>query len=375
MTFPINSFGQEVPIEKRFNDIFSRETNAPAKKSSDSSQLEIIKSIFPDKFVNDACNNSMLSIGISDPNLDSLMGYRQAYYRALMLAALQQKSSVKMLSENFASQKETTKDVKSRYQEMYRISSLVSLSDSLPIAASFRLKSGETLVLVKLPPTWKSFPDSDQSTLPASPSKSADSKPTASISKIGKPGVDQNKNIDLQHNKNVVLKVNCNLYHLEDIANGSLRIYRSEYEICTTNSMCENIAHDKFCFTIMNDFWCDFKTSFNGKEIVKPEIRYLYYLKDAEAPTDSLVSNSIGMPASEGLWPALITSVLWQITGLSSDHNATIKQVSDYYGQNVINLTSTVQNKSLQFKLLKLVLNSNRLYSVLNIEKVDFEKK
>ena len=342
--FILNLHGQQVRVDKSFWDVFNRETDNINPKDSSLNIPVAVKAMLPDKFAEAFSGNSAFSIGISDPEADPETGFRQAYFRALMLGALQQKSLVKMVSENFAQQKEKANTSKSKYEEMYHIEATISLNDSFPVLDSYRLPSQETLVLI-------AYPTSRHQTLSSGRTKL------------------------FRNDKRNNMKISCSLYHLENIANRSQQIFRTDYETSRPDTSRVYPKHENFCFTFVNSRWCKLSTTFDGKETVRSDKRYYYFLKNTNQKNDSLLNKSVGATASEGLWPALITGVLWQMSGNASGNYISFKEVSDYYNQTVIHLNSTVENKTLRFNIKKMLLDSNCLYSILDIEKLNSEKK
>ena len=296
--FSLNLHSQQVDMDKSFLDIFNRETDSNNMNDSNLIAPTPVKAILPDKFTESFSGSGCISIGISDPEEDTEKGFRQAYYRALMLGALQQKSSVKMVSENFAKQKEKSNSSSSKYEEMYRIEAMISLNDSISVIDSYRLPTKETIV-------FTSFP-----------------QPLHQTFNSGKNKLSRNE-------KRNNIKVSCALYHLENIANRSQQIFRTDYETTRFDTGKAYPKYEKFCFTNVNGRWCKLSTWFDGKEATKSNARYYYFNNNQK--NDSLLNKSVGATASEGLWPALITSILWQMSGNASGNSITFKEVSDYY--------------------------------------------
>lgn len=341
----LNLLSQQVDVDKSFWDVFNLETENINLKDSNSNIPIAVKAILPDKFTDSLSDGATFSIGISDPEANPETAFQQAYYRALMLGALQQKSQIKMVSENFAQQKEKANLSKSKYEEMYHIEAMISLNDSFPVIDSYRLPSQETLVLI-------AFPKSRHQT------------------------ISSGRNYSFRNEKHNNMKVSCSLYHLENIANRSQQIFRTDYETSRLDTSMVYPKHEKFCFTFVNSRWCKLSTSFDNKETERPNARYYYYYaKDTNQKNDSLLIKSVGATTSEGLWPALITGILWQMSGNASGNTISFKEVSEYYNQTVIHLNSTVENKTLRFNIKKLLLDTDCLYSILDIEKFNSEKK
>ena len=233
---------------------------------------------------------------------------------------------------------------------MYHVETTFSLADSFTIISQYRLTSNETVLLI-------SYPDRQQ------------------LSNTGKRKSTRSGSNDACQ-KTKLLKVACSLYHLENITDRSQHIFRTDYELKpAVNGQLSNTLPEKFRFVFVNEYWCKLTSWYNNVESVKPNNRYFYYPKNLHELTDSLLNKSVGASTLEGLWPALITSVLWQLSGNNSESNTKFRQVSDYYQQSVTQLNSTVDNKTLQFDLVRLLFDSNCLYTVLEIGKFNKEKK
>jgi hypothetical protein len=342
--FSFKLHGQQIISDKSFIDIFNRETGGNNQSDSNLIAPIPVKAVLPAKFSESFSLSGHFSIGISDPEVDPETGFRQAYHRALMLGALQQKSSVKMVSENFAKQKEKSNTSRSKYEEMYRIEATISLNDSFSVVDSYRLSSKETIVLISFPQSLYQTSNSGRNKL-------------------------------FRNEKRNNIKVSCALYHLENIANRSQQIFRTEYETTRVDTSKAYPRNEKFCYTNVNGRWCKLSTWFDGKEATMPNARYYYFNKYNNQKNDSLLNKSVGATATEGLWPALVTSILWQMSGNASGNFITFKEVTDYYNKTVISFNSTVENKILKFNIKRMIMDSNCLYPILDIETQNSEKK
>lgn len=284
------------------------------------------------------------AIGISDPGLDSATALRQAFLRSLFVKALAKASSIQMVAENFKSLKESANGVKTRFEEMYTVTSTLQF-DSLPqIKEVYRLTNGETIVV--LDETCAStglVRSSDSADQPAS------HPDTAQPSNAG------------------MIETVCTLYHLEVAADRSQQVFRTEYSIKPSNS--DFLTDEElFGYTSVNGRWCNFTSVWNGKEMVSGNTRYYYFTSNPPPPPDSTLVGKLGMASVEGLWPALITGILWQITGIDADSNTTIKQVADNYNQTRRDLSRVVESHNLLFKINKLAYESGKLFTLIDIE-------
>jgi hypothetical protein len=310
---------------------FYHETENEDLVKTKSEYPEACKTIIPDELMNLLESNSWNSIGISDPGTDSITGFNQAYLRSLMIRALQNNLNLKTVKENFQYQDENKGGISSKYQEMYSFEISGSSSDSFPLIRKYFLPSGETIVF------------------------------------IGK-GKSSLKN-------HYALNISCSLYHSETVAKSADHIFRTDYEVASSGLISDLKGSEKFNITSVNGRLIGPSVLFNGHEIEKRQKRYFYYQDGPRLEADSLVQNSSGTDTGEGLWTALITSVLWQLTSIVSNGNSTVKQVSESYDKTLNGIYRMVENNSMKFSISRLILASDRLYPVLNIENINSVKQ
>lgn len=341
----------------RLMDDYYRETGKKKTGNEYASAPSATRSVLPAEMWEEM---DQKLIGISDPSLDSADGYRQAYLRALMLMALQKKSTVKVVTENFRSLNESSKGTRSKYEEMYSVEAYLRLG-TLPVVSSyFRLKSGETILLLD-----KVFqPDDDDSDTQQN-SAWVTSFPDSLLLRVDSSysGKNDFSGVTLCYG---CLYVSCSLYHLETITDRSQHIFRTGYDvICPDSVWCT--GSDAFSYTSVNGRWSNFASFFNGEAIPKPDICYFYNTGKGYHSSDSTLSQAVGMATVEGLWPALITGVLWQITGIEANSSTTVRQVSDECSASRRDLSRVVESHRVTFGLDRLAYASGRLYSVLSV--------
>ncbi len=334
-----------------------------------------IKSTIPDDLISIVNDGNHLCIGISDASQDSVTAYKQAYLRALMMAALQKKCTINMLSEDFTSDKDPKEKIISRFQDLYTINTQIAIIDSLPVIRSFQLSSGEMIVLVSLPQNGSS--DSDLKYQESS-FRDKNSSDRISQNKMTDPYNPQVDNTNLKDSTAISpnisikypfdLKVSCTLFHQENVAVRSQQIFRTKYEIrnCDTSSLYP--GREQFGFTSVNGRWVDFSTKFNSNEIPRENIRFFYQTSGQNTtPSDSSVNSPIGMTTYEGLWPALVTGLLWQLANIVSGDSQKVKHLNENYNQTYNEINRTVDKRKISCDLRRLIFTDDRLYTVLHL--------
>ena len=378
----VNSYGQQTSPSDSFIRDFYRETvrDNPDKNNSNFPKAE--KIILNNELATLLSDTRLLSVGISDVETDSAAGLKQAYLRSIMLAALLQKTTLKYVTENFNSQDGTPSAGKSNFQEIYKFEADLTETDTFHIIYSCRLPSKETILFVAIPQNicqaGNNADKTDPETFP--PAVMQDLKNNNSDGVAVNSMSDQSpQKGTLTHSaikakKPVSFKVAGTLYHSEKTVGRSQQVFRTEYQL--TTPAIENMKIiDQYSLISMNGKWSSVSTYFNGIKIEKPSTRFFYYMNNPEPLSEDDIKNSLGMTTIEGLWPALITGILWQLTGASLVSKPTVKQVQDKYDQKLIELNRISDENALKFTLSKLKLESNRLYPILDIEINNSEKQ
>ncbi|OFY16556.1 MAG: hypothetical protein A2X11_12665 [Bacteroidetes bacterium GWE2_42_24] len=347
-------------------DDFYHETDSRGAATICHTIPPFVRSILPQVFFTPFSELSEpCMVGVSDPGLDSVTGYRQAYLRALILSALKRKSNVRMVADDFESQKESTDKTKSKYEEMYTVDASYCAARLPQVLQYFRTSGGETILYIQQPAVsgWQA-PDEaiESATMKSNQNRGINSGDNKSAAEET-----ISKTVSLAEIRyDTLMKVSCSLYHLENVIDRSQHIFRTGYMARGMDTVLYSDQED-FGYTSVNGHWCDFNTKFNGAEIPENNTRY-FYQTCTNQNADSSISQSIGMATAEGLWPAIVTGVLWQVTGIAADSNTTIRRVNDSYDETLIHLTRRIETHAAGFDLLRFVLASGRLYAILGVE-------
>lgn len=313
--------------------ISAQNTNSLTGKNADDIPVTV-KSFLPKEFCTPFDEDKRVVIGISDPKNDSLTGFNQAWLRAHMVAALQEQVKVNMVAEFFSSQRETSVTKVSRYEEMYNIEAGIPQTISLKLISSYILSSGETILFAEILPE-------KQESLP-------------------KPGR---------------LKFECSLYHIENILERGQHIYRTNYHSYPHNYPGERPGEEKYEVYSFNNLWYTITGSFNGEKSSRPNLKFFYSMERGSQFEQHNLDGAVGVTTVEGLWPAFMTALLWQIAGVLDYGNPSVSQVTDSYSKHIKHLSRTAESNTVRSKLKKLVLVSDRLYPIIQIEQINTSDK
>jgi len=311
----------------------AQNTNTLTGKNADEIPVTV-KSFLPKEFCTPFDEGKRVVVGISDPKIDSLTGFKQAWLRAHMVAALQEQVRVNMVAEFFSSQRETSVTKLSRYEEMYNIEAAIPQNSGLKLLSSYILSSGETILFAEILPGKKV--------------------------KNSKPGI---------------FKFVCSLYHIENILDRGQHIYRTNYHIYPQNFSGERPGEEKYEVYSFNNLWYTITASYNGVKSPRPNSKFFYTPERGSYSEQPNLDGSVGVTTVEGLWPAFMTALLWQIAGVLDYGNPTVSQVTDSYSNHIKNFSRTAESNTVRSKLKKLVLASDRLYPIIQIEQINTSDK
>jgi len=290
-----------------------------------------VKSLLPKEFclpLND------LVIGISDPGRDSATGMQEALLRAHIVAALRERIKVCMVSEYFSSAKVVSASQISRFEELYNIDCELSAETSLKPVTTFRLSGGETLLFAKIVKD-----DVKAGVKPANP---------------------KSKYV-----------FQCSLYHVENILERGQHIYKTTYHFKPQNGGDE----EKYEIYSFNNIWYTVTGTFNGLKVIRPDSKYFYAPERSSPVEQAAPEGSIGVSTVEGLWPACIAALLWQVAGVLDYGNPAVSQVTDSYSKNIRNLNRSAECNFVKAELLRLTLFRERLYPIVKIEQLNLREK
>lgn len=354
--------GQDTTSSQRLINDFYRDTPPGSERTGNSQESLAVRTALPQEIW---LMSKPAAIGISDAGLDSATAWHQAYLRALALLALSSETRVQMVAENFKAIREARNGVKSRFEEMYTVEASL-VTKALPdVKTYFTLANGETIIV--LDPISQSNCPPDSSMTDSVNGTTANGLLPDSLAPSEAVATDLNVPDRVSLFPSAILSIRCTLYHLEVATDRSQQVFRTEYTITSSDSTFIH-DHDSFGYTSVNGRWCNFTSKWNGQELPVSSTRHYYFNGNPPPPPDSTLAGQLGMSTIEGLWPALITGVMWQVTGIGADSNATVRQVSDHYNNTRRDLSRVAESHRLNFKINRLAYESGKLFTLLEIE-------
>jgi len=286
-----------------------------------------VKSLLPKEFSAPLTGIDELIVGISNPGRDSVTGFREALLRAHLIASLRDRVKVNMVCEYFSSTKGNDAARISRFEEMYNIESNLAEGVSLVPVWSYILSSGETLLFARL---------------------------------------------ESGSSKGCTYKFESSLYHVENILERGQHIYKTNFRFYPSGGGSGEERTEIYSF---NNLWYTVVTCINGKESEKRNLKYFYHpLRDSNTE-EGAPEGSTGVSTSEGLWPAYIAAILWQIAGVFDYGNPSVSQVTDSYSKNIRNLNRSAECNSVNAQIVRLVLFKDRLYPIVKIQQLNTGEK
>ncbi|MDZ4058886.1 MAG: hypothetical protein U1D64_02470, partial [Bacteroidales bacterium] len=137
----------------------------------------------------------------------------------------------------------------------------------------------------------------------------------------------------------------------------------------------------------INNLWYTVSGEFNGEVSARENSKYFYATQRSSqeqvAANDGAVGaaidgavgaapdGAIGVSTVEGLWPAYVSALLWQIAGVLDYGNPTVSQVTDSHKNRIRNLSRSAECNFVKAEVLKLTLFKERLYPVVKIDQLN----
>jgi hypothetical protein len=269
--------------------------------------------VIPDSILNSLKQFSNELIGISDPGLDSLTGYNQAIFRAVLINSLSYSNRINQVEDNFLH----TNDGKNRsktkgvFSEMYSVETIVSLpkKSNVIINWSTKLSSGEYIVAIDPTPLQN---DSLKSSFP----------------------------------------VKFLLFHKVNEAGSLYQLFRLKYKISKIIFPEELISFsDSLDFFWINQDKKRFNRVFCENSSLSMSHKFFY--RGMNGYFRSTTSDEQGMSISTiyGLWPALINGITWQLPVNMQSDSLVIREVGDFYNSLALRLNRTIQSSKVTFNL------------------------
>jgi hypothetical protein len=258
-------------------------------------------------------------IGISDPaGVDSLRAVNQAYARAVLMFALQNGKG-RGLTDFFHDG--NGNDEASNYEELCELKVNCKLPLSQCKSDSYRLASGEILVLLTVNPDVRAK----------------------------KELMVFNGNIEVYSKEIASEAVNRSISRL-------MIDYRLAFKPSGLN-LTENYRSHADSRGRRN-IESRFDDTFSDFE----KYRYFYLPNDS---TDQELSESPGAPVYHGLWYALLTDLFRQISKQYLNEQVRVKKVGDKFNANLISLNRETGTFNLRVDIQDLILKNNSLYVLL----------
>lgn len=151
LSFIVSTLYAQIDKE-RFEEIFNEE-EFDSKYSTRENHSSIYQytnpQAVPDWFLNPPVsqNNKIYSIGISDPETDTVKGLEVAIYRAQIMANIFKNSTTQLLCDFFVNETNQSSDIV--YEHFSRINTKIPLESKFEVVETFRNSFDETLVLLK----------------------------------------------------------------------------------------------------------------------------------------------------------------------------------------------------------------------------------
>lgn len=305
-----------------------------ALNAQESELPNCVKSFLPNKLCEFPYAQEKVVLGISNPNCNSLTGIRQAWLRAYLVAALQENVKVSVVADFYSSRNESSGAAISKFEEMFSIESQFNNNKTLKLIASYILSTGETIVFAQV-------------------------------------AEQEGANKSNPKQKNGLFKIKGSLYHIESILERGQHLYKTNYEIFSQNELAAKQLQEQYEVNSFNNLWYSISGSFNGVATVRTNSKYFYSLEKPSLTNKNDVQNYVGVSTMEGLWPAYISAILWQIAGVTSYGNPSVSVVNDNFRNLNKQLNRTAESNLFNSKLIKLILVSDRLYPILEIEQIN----
>ena len=293
-----------------------------------------VKSLLPKEFCSPLDGDNGVVIGISNPGRDSVTGREEALMRAYIVASLRERVEVSMVSDFFTSAGESSLSPVSRYEEMYSIVSVISAGISLRPLYTFILSSGETVLFARV---VKDAAKRDSS---------------KALSKT-------------------LHRFECSLYHIENTLERGQHIYKSSYRFYPQKGVKSKIGRESFELYSFNNLWFTVSGEFNGNISARENAKYFYTPERGSLNEMAAPDGSIGVSMVEGLWPAYISALLWQIAGVLDYGNPSVSRVTDSHSKSIRNLNRSAESNIVRAELLRLIPYRERLYPVVKIDQLN----
>ena len=334
---PLAAFSQDHDKNYRFQNLFNSEMRIFSDCQSikdhpeTKTKASVVKVKIPSNCLDSLFNSRPYLPGISDPGLDSVTSFTQAFYRSLFINRLMGSTSISALSDDFETTG-ITDNKKLRFEELYEIKTNAESVRSIDVTGveKIYLNSGECLV-------W--------------------------VPEISDEAHRKEFKTDCYSMKSI-------LYHkqLEGEAGKSISVYRTEIKlILDVDSMrIPWVDSLTFMWNSKDKSNCSLKKT-GPSGFSNSEIRF-YYLSDSVSEIDDLTSINVGVPMMHGLWPSLICSLLWQKPAMLNNADAEVGRLSDFFDSKYIKLNRVLSKTDQSVGRLRFSIKDQKLYSNIVIQ-------
>ena len=258
----------------------------------------------------------LFMVGISDPGLPDSVARQQAFIRGVALASLAIRSECSYMSDFYT--KEVKKGADSKYEEIYRISTLYSGDlDEVNILADTILKSNEAVLLLEIP-----FRGSTTT-------------------------------------ENALLIVETVMYNHEFEVSNRKRLMRKHEFSLQLNMGGELHDLDDISFFRLNRKATGIESSIPQSQVAYDSLEFYYSSSGSSGtPNDQFQS---GTSTTQGLWIAYLSQILEQISFCVNKASDEIARVSDRTATTSIELNREKKTIPLNWRVHKLILEDQRL--------------
>ena len=259
----------------------------------------------------------LLAIGISDPGLPDSIARQQAFIRGVALGSLAIRSDCSYLCDFYT--KEVKKGADSKFEEIYRFSTLFSGDlDEINILADTVLSSKEAVLLLEIP------------------------------IKGSKPAIDAR------------LIVETVLYNHEFEVSGRKRLMR-KHEFTLQLDMDGDLHNlDDISFFRLNRKATGIEASIQQSQLAYDSLEF-YYRSSGSSDTPDDQGQS-GTSTTQGLWIAYLSQILEQISLCVNKASDQTARVSDRTSTTSLELNREKKMLLLSWRVHKFILEDQRLY-------------
>jgi len=272
--------------------------------------------------------DKLLVIGISDPGLSESVARQQAFIRGVALGSLAIRAECSYLSDFYT--KEVKKGADSKYEEIYRFSTLFSGDlDEINVLADTVLKSKESVLLLEIP-LRGSTTDEDNILI------------VETVLYNHEFEVSNRKRLMRKHEFSLQLNMGGDLHDLDDIS--FFRLNRKATGIQASIPQSQ-VAYDSLEF-------------------------YYSSAGSSETPNDHFQS---GTSTTQGLWIAYLSQILEQISFCVNKATDETARVSDRTSSTSIELNREKKSLLLSWRVHKLILEDQRLHVDFSCNSSEFD--